>query len=102
MGLQGYAPHYGFGAKPSLEDGFFRHNYFCCSAVVDVDFLIVADCDVAFLGKFITAQEGLVGEGGDHVHRAGSLTGWCNFASMEPGFFWPSATVKTLVDGRPV
>ena len=34
--------------------------------------------------------------------RAGSLTGWCSFASVEPGVLWPSATVKTLVDGRPI
>ena len=34
--------------------------------------------------------------------RAGSLTGWWSFASVEPGFLWPSATVKTLVDGRNV
>ena len=70
MGLQGYAPHSGLGEKPSLEDGFLRHNYFFCSYVVAFDFFIVADCDVACLGKFISAQEGLVGEGGDHVHRS--------------------------------
>ena len=69
VGLQGYAPHSGFGAKPSLEDGFLRHNYFFCSSAVDVDFFIVADCDIACLEKIISAQEGLVSEGGDHVHR---------------------------------
>ena len=67
VGMQGYAPHSGFGAKPSLVDGFFRYNYFCSSAVIYVEFLIVADCDIARLSKFISAQEGLVGKGGDHV-----------------------------------
>ena len=66
--MQGYAPHYGFGAEPSLEDGFFRYNYVYRSAVIDVDFLIVSDCGITHLGKFISAQEGLVSEGGDHVH----------------------------------
>ena len=33
---------------------------------------------------------------------AESLTGWWRFASVEPGNLWPSATVKTLVDSRPV
>ena len=62
--MQGYAPHFGFGAKPALEDGFFGYNYFFSSAVIDVDFLIVADCDITRLGKFISAQEVFVGEGG--------------------------------------
>ena len=38
--------------------------------------LIFVDCDVACLGKFITAQEGLVDEGGDHVHRLCWLHNW--------------------------
>ena len=57
-----------FWAKPSLKDCFLRHDYFCCSSVVDVDLFIIADCDIACLGKFISAQEVLVGEGKDHVH----------------------------------
>ena len=64
MRLQGYAPHSGFGEKSSLEDGFFIYNYYCSLAVIDVDFLIVADCDITSLGKFISAQEGFVNEGG--------------------------------------
>ena len=76
MGLQGYALHSCFGAKPSLEDSFFRYNYFFSSAVIDVDFLIVADCDITRLGKFISAQEGLVGEGRDHVHCPCWLPHW--------------------------
>ena len=74
--MQGYAPHSGFRSKPSLEDVFFRYNYFCSSAVIDVDFLIVADCDITDLGKFISAQEGLVGEGRDHVHCSCWLLHW--------------------------
>ena len=34
--------------------------------------------------------------------RAGSLTGWWSFASVEPGVKWPYSTVKTLLDGQPV
>ena len=68
VGLQVYAPHSGFGEKPSLEDSFCRYNYFCSSAIIDVDFLIVADCDITRLCKFISAQEGLVGKGVEHVH----------------------------------
>ena len=30
--------------------------------------------------------------------RAGSHTGWCNFANMEPRVLNPGVTVKTLVD----
>ena len=69
MGLQGYAPHSGFEAKPSVEDGFLRYNYFFCSSVVDVELFIVVDCDIACVGKFFSAQERLVGEGGDRVHH---------------------------------
>ena len=103
MGLQGYAPHSGFGAKPSLEDGYFRYNYFCSLAVIDVDILIVADCNITRLGHFISAQEGFVGrEGTMSTVRAGCFTGWWSFASVDPGVFGPSGTLKTLVDGQPV
>ena len=34
--------------------------------------------------------------------RDGSLTVWWSFASVEPGVLWPSAAVKTLLDGQPV
>ena len=34
--------------------------------------------------------------------RAGSRTRWWSFAIVEPGVRWPSAKMKTLVDGWPV
>ena len=61
--MQGYAPYSCFGAKPSLEDGIFRYNYFCSLAVIDVDFLIVADCDITFLVNFNFCSGGIGRQG---------------------------------------
>ena len=34
--------------------------------------------------------------------RAGYRTGWWGFDIVDPGVRWPSAMVKTVVDGWPV
>ena len=70
--LEWDAPELGFGASPPFEDRCLRDGYFRRVAVIDVDFVSIADGDVTCLGKFAAAEEGLVGKRGHYV----DCTGW--------------------------
>ena len=74
VGLEWDAPELGFGASPPFEDRFLRYFYFCCAAVINIDFAAVADGDVTCFGKLATAEEGLVGKRGYYVDSTGWFT----------------------------
>ena len=55
------------GTAPSLQDCFLGDGDLCGPAIVDVDFLAVADGDVASFGKFASTEERIALQGGDNV-----------------------------------
>ena len=52
---------------PSLQHCFFEDGNFGGAAIVDVDFLAVADGDVASFGEFSATEERIAFQGRDNV-----------------------------------
>ena len=61
VGLERDAPEFCCGASPPFEDCSLGHCDFRGASVVDVDFVAVADGNVACFSKLSATEEGLVG-----------------------------------------
>ena len=59
--LEGHTPQFCCRAAPVLQNSFFGNDFFCGVAIVDVDFIAVANGDVAGFGNLDAAEKGLVG-----------------------------------------
>ena len=64
----GNTPRVCDGTTPAFKDGFFLYHNFGGLFVIKIEFISVADGDVARLGKFSAAEEGLGSEQGCHIH----------------------------------
>lgn len=67
VGLEWHAPEILMGTAPSLQNCFFGDGDFSGPAIVDVDFLAVADGDVASFGEFSSTEERIALQGRDNV-----------------------------------
>ena len=65
---KGNAPQVGDRAAPACEHGFFGDDDFGRAAVIQVDFVVVADEDVVSLCKLAAAEERLGLQRRHHVH----------------------------------
>ena len=74
VGLEWHAPEILVGTAPSLQNCFFEYGDFSSPVIVDVDFLAVADGDVAGLGEFTPTEERITLQGRDNVDSS------CRFA----------------------
>ena len=67
VGLEWHTPEILMGTAPSLLNCLFGDSDCGGSAVVNVDFLAVADGDVARIGKFAAAEKRIALQGRDNV-----------------------------------
>ena len=68
VGLEWHSPEVLMGTAPSLQDCFLGDGDLCGPAIVDVDFLAVADGDVASFGEFASTEERITLQGRDNVN----------------------------------
>ena len=67
VGLEWHTPEILVGTSPSLQNRLLGDSDCGGSAIVNIDFLAVADGDVARFGKFAAAEKRIALQGRDNV-----------------------------------
>ena len=67
VGLEWHTPEILVGTSPSVQNRLFGDSDFGGSAIVNIDFLAVADGDVARFGKFAAAEKRIALQGRNNV-----------------------------------